>query len=40
MKNKSVLHMHVHPETEDEMDSRLGDVRAGWLNRADPATAT
>jgi hypothetical protein len=29
---------HLHPETEDELDSRLGDTRAGWLRRADPAT--
>ena len=30
--------MHVHPETEEEMDSRLGDTREGWLARADKAT--
>lgn len=30
--------LHLHPETEAELDSRLGDTRAGWLNRADPAT--
>lgn len=30
--------MHLHPETEDEMDSRLGDSRSGWLARADRAT--
>ena len=29
---------HVHPETEEEMDSRRGDDRSGWLKRADPAT--
>ena len=29
---------HLHPESEAEMDSRLGDSRAGWLERADPAT--
>lgn len=30
--------MHVHPETESEMDARLGDSREGWLARADAAT--
>lgn len=30
--------LHLHPETEAEMDSRLGDTREGWLARADPAT--
>lgn len=30
--------MHLWPETEDQLDSRLGDSRSGWLNRADPAT--
>lgn len=30
--------LHLHPETEAEMDSRLGDSREGWLKRADPAT--
>ena len=30
--------MHVHPESEEELDSRLGDTREGWLKRADPAT--
>lgn len=30
--------MHLHPETEEEMNSRLGDSRSGWLARADPAT--
>ena len=29
---------HLHPETEAELDERLGDTRAGWLKRADPAT--
>lgn len=29
---------HLHPETEAELDMRLGDTRAGWLERADPAT--
>jgi hypothetical protein len=30
--------MHLHPETAAELDRRLGDNRAGWLERADPAT--
>lgn len=30
--------MHLHPETEEQMDVRLGDTRSGWLDRADPAT--
>ncbi len=30
--------MHVWPETEEQLDSRLGDSRSGWLKRADPAT--
>jgi hypothetical protein len=30
--------MHLHPESEAELDERLGDTRAGWLKRADPAT--
>lgn len=30
--------MHLHPETEEELDKRLGDTREGWLERADPAT--
>lgn len=29
---------HLWPETEEQMDSRLGDSRRGWLERADPAT--
>lgn len=29
---------HLHPETEAQLDDRLGDTRAGWLKRADPAT--
>lgn len=32
--------LHLHPETEAEMDDRLGDSRSGWLARADEATAT
>lgn len=30
--------MHLYPESEAQMDSRLGDDRSGWLERADPAT--
>lgn len=30
--------MHLHPETEAELDDRLNDTRLGWLKRADPAT--
>lgn len=30
---------HLHPESEAEMDERLGDTREGWLKRADRATA-
>lgn len=30
--------MHLHAETEFELDARLGDTREGWLKRADPAT--
>lgn len=30
--------LHLHPETEKELDLRLGDSRSGWLNRADKAT--
>jgi hypothetical protein len=30
--------MHLHPESEQELDERLGDDRSGWLKRADPAT--
>lgn len=29
---------HLWPETEAQLDKRLGDSRAGWLERADPAT--
>jgi hypothetical protein len=36
--DRLVNDMHLHPETEDEMDERLGDTRAGWLRRADSAT--
>lgn len=30
--------MHLWPETEEQLDARLGDSREGWLARADPAT--
>lgn len=30
--------LHLHPESEVELDSRLGDSRSGWLARADKAT--
>jgi hypothetical protein len=30
--------MHVRPETEEDLDRRLGDTREGWLEAADPAT--
>lgn len=32
--------MHLHPESQSEMDQRLGDNRDGWLKRADAATTT
>lgn len=35
-----VSDMHLHAESADEMDSRLGDNRSGWLRRADPATVS
>lgn len=30
--------MHLWPETEEQLDRRLGDTMEGWLERADPAT--
>lgn len=30
--------MHLWPETEDQLDQRLGDTREGWLARGDVAT--
>jgi hypothetical protein len=36
--HRLVNDMHLHPETLDEMNERLGDDRSGWLRRADPAT--
>lgn len=35
-----VSSMHVHPETINEMDRRLGDDKKQWLERADTATLT
>lgn len=36
--DRLVNDLHLHPETEEEMDRRLGDDRAQWLERADSAT--
>lgn len=36
--NRLVNDMHLHPETEAELDWRLGDSREQWLERADIAT--
>lgn len=30
--------MHLWPETEEQLDRRLGDCREQWLERNDPAT--
>lgn len=30
--------LHLWPETEEQLDERLGDSRSGWLKRSDPAT--
>lgn len=30
--------MHLWPETEEQLDARLGDTREGWLARGDVAT--
>jgi len=27
-----VKDLHLHPETEAEMDKRLGDVKENWIN--------
>jgi hypothetical protein len=32
--------MHLWPETEAQLDDRLGDDRSGWLARADKATVS
>jgi hypothetical protein len=36
--HRLVNDLHLHPETEAELDRRLGDTREGWLERADKAT--
>lgn len=36
--HRLVHDMHLWPETEEQMDLRLGDDRAGWLARNDVAT--
>ncbi len=36
--NRIVHSMHLWPEDEGQLDTRLGDTRKGWLERADPAT--
>ena len=33
-----VKDMHLRPESEADLDDRLGDSRSGWLKHADPAT--
>jgi hypothetical protein len=33
-----VYDMHLWPESEQQLDARLGDSREGWLRRADRAT--
>lgn len=35
--NRMVEAMHVWPETEEQMDQRLGDSREGWMARSDAA---
>lgn len=32
--------MHLWPETEEQLDQRLGDDRSGWLARNDEATVS
>lgn len=29
--------MHLYPESKEQLDTRLGDTREGWLARSDPA---
>jgi len=29
--------MHVFPESQEQLDKRLGDTREGWVERSDPA---
>lgn len=31
---------HLYPESEEQMDSRLGDTMKGWLERSDKATVS
>lgn len=31
---------HLYPESEEQMDARLGDRREGWLARSDKATVS
>lgn len=38
--HRLVHDMHLWPETEDQMDQRLGDDRGGWLARNDAATVS
>lgn len=36
--HRLVHDLHLWPETEEQLDIRLGDSREGWLSRADFAT--
>lgn len=36
--HRLVHDMHLWPETEEQLDDRLGDTREGWLARGDVAT--
>lgn len=36
--DRLVRDMHLQPETEEQLDERLGDNKEGWLKHADPAT--
>ena len=36
--NRLAKDMHLSPETEEQLDKRLGDTREGWLASADEAT--
>lgn len=36
--HRLVHDMHLWPETEEQLDQRLGDTREGWLARGDVAT--
>ena len=35
-----VLDMHLYPESENQLDERLGDSRENWLKHADSATTS